>query len=75
MDELFAQGAAAPQRDDRRKAYFDVQRILAEDLPALILIDRTEVDAASAKFRGLWQSAEPYDLWDRVWWTGGRASR
>ncbi|PYO58573.1 MAG: hypothetical protein DMD83_03285 [Candidatus Rokuibacteriota bacterium] len=75
VDELFAQGASTPQRDDRRKAYFEVQRILAEDLPALILIDRTEVDAASAKFRGLWQSAEPYDLWDRVWWTGGRASR
>jgi hypothetical protein len=52
-----------------------VQKILAEDLPALVLIDRTEVDAASARFRGLWQSAEPYDLWDRVWWTGGRSSR
>jgi peptide/nickel transport system substrate-binding protein len=75
VDELFAQAATAPQRDDRRKAYFEVQRILAEDLPALVLIDRTEVDAAGAKFRGLWQSAEPYDLWDRVWWTGGRTSR
>jgi peptide/nickel transport system substrate-binding protein len=75
VDELFAQAATAPQRDDRRKAYFEVQRIIADDLPALVLIDRTEVDVASAKFRGLWQSAEPYDLWDRVWWTGGRTSR
>jgi peptide/nickel transport system substrate-binding protein len=74
-DDLFAQAAAAPSREDRRKAYFEVQRILAEDLPALVLIDRTEADAASAKFRGLWQSAEPYDLWDRVWWTGGRPAR
>ncbi len=75
VDDLFAQAAAAPVRDERRKAYFEVQKIIADDLPALVLIDRTEVDAASAKFRGLWQSAEPYDLWDRVWWTGGRASR
>lgn len=75
LDELFARAAAAPARDERSKAYFEAQRIIAEDLPALVLIDRTEVDAAGARFRGLWQSAEPYDLWDRVWWTGGRASR
>ena len=75
VDELFAQAASTPVRDERRKAYLEVQKILAEDLPALVLIDRTEVDAASANFRGLWQSAQPYDLWDRVWWTQGRAAR
>lgn len=75
VDELFAKAAATPSREERRTAYFEVQKIIADDLPALVLIDRTEVDAASAKFRGLWQSAEPYDEWDRVWWVQGRATR
>lgn len=75
VDELFTQAATVPAREERRKLYFEVQRIIAEDLPTLNLIDRTEADAASAKFRGLWQSAEPYDEWDRVWWVQGKASR
>lgn len=75
LDDLFAQAATVPARDERRRLYFEAQRIIADDLPALVTIDRTEVDVASAKFRGLWQSAEPYDEWDRVWWTQGKASR
>jgi peptide/nickel transport system substrate-binding protein len=75
LDELFARAAATPFQEERRKAYFEAQRIIAEDLPVLNLVDRTEVDVASAKFRGLWNSMEPYDEWDRVWWVGGRPSR
>ncbi len=75
LDELFARAVATPNRAERARAYFEAQRIIADDLPALNLIDRTEVDVASAKFRGLWISAEPYDEWDRVWWVGGKASR
>lgn len=75
LDELFARAVATPFREERRKAYFEAQRIIAEDLPVLNLIDRTEVDVASAKFRGLWISAQPYDEWDRVWWVGGKPSR
>jgi peptide/nickel transport system substrate-binding protein len=73
LDDLLARAATVPARDERRKLYFEAQRIIADDLPALNLIDRTEVDAARAGLRGLWQSAEPYDEWDRVWWAQGKA--
>jgi peptide/nickel transport system substrate-binding protein len=73
LDDLLARAATVPARDERRKLYFEAQRIIADDLPALNLIDRTEVDAARAGLRGLWQSAEPYDAWDRVWWAQGKA--
>jgi peptide/nickel transport system substrate-binding protein len=73
LDELFARAATVPGRDERGRLYFEAQRLIAEDLPALNLVDRTEVDAARAGLRGLWQSAEPYDEWDRVWWVQGRS--
>jgi peptide/nickel transport system substrate-binding protein len=75
LDELFARAGTEPAREERRKLYLETQRIIAEDLPTLVLIDRTEVDVARAKFRGLWQSAEPYDEWERVWWVQGKPSR
>lgn len=75
LDDLFARAIATPDRAERARLYFEAQRIIADDLPVLNLIDRTEVDVASAPFRGLWISAQPYDEWDRVWWVGGRPSR
>ena len=75
VDELFARGASLLLQEERRRPYFEVQKILADDLPTLVLVERVEVDAASAKFKGLWVSSQPYDQWDRVWWTGGRPKR
>lgn len=75
LDDLFARAVATPSREVRRRAYFEAQRIIADDLPTLSLVDRTEVDAASAKLRNVFVSAEPYDLWDRVWTTDGKPSR
>ncbi len=73
LDSIFAKAATVPDRQERSRLYFEAQRIIAEDLPTLNLIDRTEVDAARAGLRDLWQSAEPYDEWDRVWWAQGKA--
>jgi peptide/nickel transport system substrate-binding protein len=67
VDDLFAQGALTPKLSIRQQAYFAVQKILAEDLPTIPLIDRKEVDAASSKLQGLWQSGQPYSEWDLVW--------
>jgi peptide/nickel transport system substrate-binding protein len=75
VDELFGRGASLLLQEERRRPYFEVQMILADDLPTLVLVERVEADAASAKFRGLWLSSQPYDQWDRVWWTGGRPKR
>ncbi|GAC1419026.1 MAG: ABC transporter substrate-binding protein [Candidatus Velthaea sp.] len=67
VDELWAQGALTPLLAKRKSAYFAVQKILAEDLPTIPLIDRTEIDAANSKLQGMWLSGQPYDQWDQVW--------
>lgn len=75
VDELFRRAISTPVREERRKIYFEAQRVIADDLPALNVIDLVEADAASAKFKGLWISAQPYDEFDQVWWVGGKLSR
>jgi peptide/nickel transport system substrate-binding protein len=75
VDELFAQGASVLLQAERRRSYLEVQKILAEDLPTLVLVERIEVDVVRDKFRGIWTSIQPMDQWDRVWWTGGRPKR
>ena len=67
VDALFQAGALTTQLTARKKAYYAVQQLLAQELPTIPLIDRTEIDAANAKLRGLWQSGQPYDEWDKVW--------
>ena len=69
VDELFKEGALTTKLAERKKYYGEVQRLLARELPLIPLIDRTEVDAAQSNLRGLWESGQPYDEWDRVWRT------
>ena len=45
---------------------FKVQGILARDLPTLTIHQQAEIDAASAKLKGLWHGAN-YMWWDDVW--------
>jgi peptide/nickel transport system substrate-binding protein len=66
VDELFAKGRDAPTEPERAKFYFKVQEILARDLPTLTIHQQAEIDAASAKLRGLWHGAN-YMWWDDVW--------
>ena len=75
VDELFARGASFLLQEERRRPYLEVQKIVAEDLPVLLLVERIEADVANDKFRGFWSSIQPMDQWDRVWWTGGRPKR
>lgn len=71
LDQLFDRGAQAPDRAERARYYREAQKVIAEDLPTANLIDRQEIDVASAKFRGIWKSLFAFSLWDEVWWTGG----
>lgn len=68
VDELFEIGASTPFVEERQAAYFELQEILAEDLPVFNLVDRTEIDAAAVGLVGLWESIQPYDRWDQVGW-------
>jgi peptide/nickel transport system substrate-binding protein len=66
VDELFAKGRDAASQEERARNYFKVQEILAGDLPTLTIHQQAEIDAASAKLKGLWHGAN-YMWWDDVW--------
>jgi ABC-type transport system substrate-binding protein len=51
----------------RAKLYAQVGKILAGDLPSLMLFDEIGVDAARTSLRGVWTGAEARDRWDAVW--------
>lgn len=72
VDELFAKAASSPVLAERGKHYKKVAKILARDLPTIVLLERGNVDFASEKFAGFWKSTVPYDTWDQIWWRGGR---
>jgi len=66
VDDLFVKGRDAPSQEERARIYFKVQEILARDLPTLTVHQQAEIDAASARLRGLWHGAN-YMWWDDVW--------
>ena len=66
VDALFAKGRDAPTEAERAAFYFKVQEILARDLPTLTIHQQAEIDAASARLRGLWHAAN-YMWWDDAW--------
>lgn len=66
VDALFAKGRDAASQQERAQDYFKAQEILARDLPTLTIHQQAEIDAASAKLKGLWHGAN-YMWWDDVW--------
>lgn len=59
VDALFDAGAAAEHRDERRKAYVEIQQILADEIPYFWLIDSEGLRAYRTAFTGfrLWTGA------------------
>ena len=72
VDDLFGKAASVVDFKERGKYYKEVGKILAEDLPSMVLIEKSAVDYASDKFAGFWESATFFNKWDGVWWKGGR---
>lgn len=67
VDDFFAQGVGRPSRNERRRYYTQAQRLIADDLPVLALVDLPAVEAARDALRGLSASGTPWARWDRVW--------
>jgi len=67
VDQLLARAAETSTQAARSQIYAQVSRILAADLPTLVLFDEIGVDAARASLRGVWTAAEIRDRWDAVW--------
>jgi peptide/nickel transport system substrate-binding protein len=71
VDELWALGASSSDVATRAKAYFEVQEIIANDMPTAALFTRTDVGLGSDKFVGLgWRPDRT--SWDWVWSTSGK---
>ena len=66
VDRLLGEAATAPDRDERAKLYRQLQAILNEDLPSLVLFDEETVDFASKKLSGLWPAIDARDQWGGV---------
>ena len=66
VDDLLAQAATATDRAVRAKLYKELQVILNEDLPTLVLFDEETVDTASRKLTGMFPALDARDQWAGV---------
>lgn len=66
VDELLSQGATLSDRAARAKAYRELQAILNEDLPTLVLFDEETVDTASLKLQNVFPALDARDQWAGV---------
>lgn len=67
VDEILTRASETADQAVRSRLYAQVGKILAADLPTLMLFDEIGVDAARASLRGIWAAAEVRDRWDAVW--------
>jgi peptide/nickel transport system substrate-binding protein len=68
VDQLIEQGQNAPVQSDRAKAYYQIQVIIANDLPSLIVHQRIAYDAASKRIQGAWDNNYiGYGDWTNAW--------
>jgi len=66
VDELLGQAATATDRAARAKVYRELQVILNDDLPTLVLFDEETVDTASKKLTGIFPALDVRDQWAGV---------
>jgi peptide/nickel transport system substrate-binding protein len=66
VDRLLGEAGTAPDRDERAKLYRQLQAILNDDLPSLVLFDEETVDFATKKLAGLWPAIDARDQWGGV---------
>ena len=66
VDKLFDEGRDGANQEERAKAYFKVQEILAHDLPVLLLHEQAQINAASVNVHDLAKAAH-YPWWDEIW--------
>ena len=66
VDDLLARAATATDREARARLYKELQVILNEDLPTLVLFDEETVDTASKKLSGVFPALDARDQWAGV---------
>ncbi len=69
LDALFQAGATAMTQSERAKAYFEAQKIIAQDVPSAVLLNMGSVDAIRNSFGNLdlfYNSPEAYN-WAEIY--------
>ncbi|MEO6060376.1 MAG: ABC transporter substrate-binding protein, partial [Thermoflexales bacterium] len=66
VDELFAKAATTPEQKDRAGLYVEAQKILAADMPSLVLYDDDTVNFATKKLKGVFSGIDTRDRWEDV---------
>ena len=67
VDELLGKAAITPDQKDRAAVYSELQTILADDLPTLVLYDDDPINFASKKLNGLWTTIDTREKWEDIW--------
>lgn len=67
VDEQFARGASAHDTDERAKAYFKVQELLAQELPSLVVQQNSTTALVNGRVHGISNGADAYGYWEQVW--------
>jgi peptide/nickel transport system substrate-binding protein len=63
VDSLASQGQSQSTQKERAKYYDQMQEIIAQDLPVMLLLQRVDFDASTKKLQGVWNGDEGYGSW------------
>lgn len=67
VDELFAAGANETSQEDRAVSYFEVQELLADEIPSVPLVENPSLHAAAKGVKHMYDGLQQYgDWWDGV---------
>jgi peptide/nickel transport system substrate-binding protein len=75
VDRAFEMGKRAPSNEEAKKHYYEMQRLVMEDLPRFNMVQYKYYTAANKEFHGFWSDVEEskqlstYQL-KKVWWEG-----
>ena len=67
VDQLALQGQSQSTNDARKPYYDQLQEIIGNDLPVMLILQREDQDASTKKLHDLWNGDEGYGAWWNAW--------
>lgn len=67
LDDLFDKGAGSADQSERAKYYYEAQKLIADELPTLTILDGAQVNVGVDSIENMYDGVSPYgDWWDGV---------